>query len=146
MKDANMVNQMRIPFALYYKKSYTWLLLIGMIILSSCTSNENRAEEILAGTWIRLDGTYRIHILEVKPKGELVARYFNPEPINISRASWRFEEDILKVFIEFQDVNYPGSRYHLTYNEKTGRLDATYYQAVDKINYDNLHFIKEQDK
>ena len=60
------------------------------------------------------------------------AGYFNPRPINVSRAEALQEGQDVKVFLELQDVNYPGSIYHLTYDPKSDQLKGTYFQAALK--------------
>jgi hypothetical protein len=44
--------------------------------------------------------------------------------------------ETLRVFIELQDVNYPGSTYQLTYDPAADRLTGTYYQAMLKESYE----------
>ena len=69
----------------------------------------------LKGKWLRPDGGYVIEIKSAESDGKLNAGYFNPSPIHVAKAEARQEGNNLKVFIELQDVNYPGSTYTLTY-------------------------------
>jgi len=71
--------------------------------------------ERLVGRWLRPDGGYVLDIRRAQVDGRLDASYFNPRPINVSRAEWRREGGQLRVFIELRDVNYPGSTYTLGY-------------------------------
>jgi len=82
------------------------------------------------------DGTYKIVIEEVKEDGELVAKYLNPDPINIGRSGWRNQDDKLEIYIELRDENYPGSIYQLTYNENTKTIFGTYYLALTRQTYE----------
>jgi hypothetical protein len=84
----------------------------------------------LAGTWMRPDGGYVLELKEVRSNGGLKARYYNPKQINVAKAEWRRTGDLLQVFIELRDVNYPGSTYTLVYSQETDRLEGYYYQAL----------------
>ena len=72
----------------------------------------------LKGRWLRPDGGYVLEIAEIDVGGKMIARYFNPRPINVSRAEAAQEGTTTKVFIELRDTNYPGSTYTLTYDPK----------------------------
>jgi len=53
------------------------------------------------------------------PSGKLDVAYFNPNPINVSRAAaWR-DKGATRVVIELRDVNYPGCTYTLEHNPQT---------------------------
>jgi hypothetical protein len=58
------------------------------------------------------------------------AAYYNPRPINVSKAQATQEAATLKVFIELRDTGYPGSTYTLIYDPKNDRLGGVYYQAA----------------
>jgi hypothetical protein len=83
----------------------------------------------LLGRWLRPDGGYVIEIQRIGANGRLDAAYFNPHPINVSRAEASHEENEIKVFIELQDVGYPGSIYHLVYDPQGDVLSGTYFHA-----------------
>lgn len=84
----------------------------------------------LAGRWQRPDGGYVLELTGIGPEGQVKAAYFNPQPINVSRSHWQMKDNRLKVFVELRDVNYPGSRYTLTYQPERNRLYGIYYQAT----------------
>jgi hypothetical protein len=84
----------------------------------------------LQGRWQRPDGGYLLEIREIEGSGKLVAAYFNPRPINVSRAEASQEGTTTKVFIELRDTNYPGSTYTLTYDPEDDQLKGTYFQAA----------------
>jgi len=84
----------------------------------------------LKGRWMRLDGGYILSVKDVDPGGKMDAAYYNPRPINVSKAQATQEAATLKVFIELRDAGYPGSTYTLTYDPKTDRLGGVYYQAA----------------
>jgi hypothetical protein len=85
---------------------------------------------VLRGRWMRLDGGYILSVKDVDPGGKMEAAYYNPRPINISKAQVTREGSTMKVFIELRDTGYPGSTYTLTYDAKTDRLGGMYYQAA----------------
>jgi len=84
----------------------------------------------LAGKWIRADGGYVLEMSDIGFSGTLTASYFNPRPINVSRAAWRLEEGYVVVYVELRDVNYPGSTYTLAHFPDRNVLAGYYYQAV----------------
>jgi hypothetical protein len=84
----------------------------------------------LKGRWRRPDGGYVLEIREIDASGKMVAAYFNPRPINVSRAEASQEGTTTKVFIELRDKNYPGSTYTLTYDPGSDQLKGTYFQAA----------------
>ena len=78
------------------------------------TATENKGKsgfEALVGRWLRPDGGYIIQIRSVDGSGKMEAGYFNPRPINVSKAQASEESGKLKVFVELSDVGYPGSTY-----------------------------------
>ena len=92
--------------------------------------------EILEGRWLRPDGGYIIQIRSIDASGKMEAGYFNPRPINVSKAQAAKEGGKTKVFIELSDVGYPGSTYTLTYDPKDDVLRGVYYQAAVKQSFD----------
>lgn len=85
--------------------------------------------QTLIGRWLRPDGGYIIEIRGVNNQGGLDAGYLNPRPIHVSRAEASKEGSMTKVFIELQDVGYPGSTYNLIYDPGREALLGIYYQA-----------------
>jgi hypothetical protein len=84
----------------------------------------------LLGRWLRPDGGYVIEIRKIGANNKLDAGYFNPGPIHVSRAEASREGDKIKIFVELQDVGYPGSTYTLTYDQQRDLLTGTYFQAA----------------
>jgi hypothetical protein len=98
---------------------------------------EGKAEfDRLKGRWLRPDGGYVLEIRAIDASGKMVAAYFNPRPINISRAEASQEGTTTQVFIELRDTNYPGSTYTLTYDPQTDQLKGVYFQAALKQSFD----------
>jgi hypothetical protein len=90
----------------------------------------------LVGRWGRLDGDYVLDIKSVDGSGKADVAYFNPNPINVSRAAaWR-DKGVSKVVVELRDVNYPGCTYNLEYNPQTDQLSGQYYQAAIQETYE----------
>ncbi len=90
----------------------------------------------LVGRWLRPDGGYVLELSDPAPDGLLKAAYFNPRPINVSRAEWKVQGDHLRAFVELRDEHYPGSTYTLTYRPATDRLVGIYFQATLRQQYD----------
>jgi hypothetical protein len=94
------------------------VLIILIINKSEVTSPSNigAADKILLiGSWLRTDASYLIKINKVNEEGTLDAQYFNPKSINVGSANWEDSYGNLKIVIELQDINYPGSTYTLNY-------------------------------
>jgi hypothetical protein len=90
----------------------------------------------LVGKWQRPDGGYVVDIRGVDPSGKLDVGYYNPNPINVSRAAaWR-DKGATKLVIELRDVNYPGSTYTLELNPQTDQLFGQYFQAALRETYE----------
>jgi hypothetical protein len=97
----------------------------------------------LKGRWLRPDGGYVIDISEIDASGKMVARYFNPRPINVSRAEAAQEGTTITVFIELRDTNYPGSTYTLAYDPQSDQLKGVYFQAALQQSFDVV-FVRMQ--
>jgi hypothetical protein len=123
----------------------------ALLVATDCTAESKKQTatetkgksgfEILAGRWLRPDGGYIIQIQSIEAGGKMVAGYFNPRPINVSKAQATKESGKIKVFVELSDVGYPGSTYTLTYDPKEDVLRGVYYQAAVKQSYD-VHFTR----
>jgi hypothetical protein len=84
----------------------------------------------LKGQWLRPDGGYIIEIQSIEAGGKVQAGYYNPKPIRVSRATAGQEGEAATLFIELNDVGYPGSTYTLNYDSANDRLLGIYYQAA----------------
>jgi uncharacterized protein (DUF2147 family) len=99
----------------------------------------------LVGKWQRPDGGYVIEIKNVDPIGKLQVAYFNPNPINVSRAAAYQKDGGVKVFVELRDINYPGSTYDLAYDPQSDQLFGQYFQAALQQTFDvTFARLKEQ--
>jgi hypothetical protein len=78
------------------------------------------------GTWLRSDGTYRVEIEAGETVGTVVARYFNPEPINVESAVFDAVEGQPRLEFVLRDEGYPGSAYRLIYLAERRVLVGTY--------------------
>ena len=131
----------------------TLILLVFWLSLSWVTSAESGKDGRpnptktdygrIEGKWLRPDGGYVLELRDVKSEGKLKATYFNPRPINVGKAEWRNMDDRIQVFVELQDVNYPGSTYMLVYDPEHDRLIGYYYQAVTKGTFEVVFVRKE---
>jgi len=121
------------------KNRQQWLAIVAltaltlMVAAASAWAFDYRP---LVGRWQRTDGGYVIEIQRVATDGAMAAAYFNPRPINVSRAKASEFKDHLKVEVELRDTGYPGSSYTLLYDPDKDALLGIYYQAVQKQNFD----------
>ena len=92
--------------------------------------------EVVKGRWVRPDGGYIIIIKGIDSIGRMDAAYFNPKPINVSKAEVTVQGRGLKVFVELSGAGYPGSTYTLTYEPRSDTLTGIYFQAVMQQQFD----------
>ncbi len=90
----------------------------------------------LLGKWERADGDYVLEIKGIDASGKMEVGYFNPNPINVSRAAALRESGTNKVFIELRDANYPGCTYTLAYEPSSDQLFGQYFQASMQQTFD----------
>ena len=103
----------------------------------SISSGTAVAFQKLTGRWLRPDGGYILEIKSVNDTtGQMDAGYFNPNPINVSKAEASRENATVKVFVELRAPNYPGSTYTLTYDPATDHLTGMYFKAALKQQFD----------
>ena len=103
----------------------------------------SKEEERISGKWLRPDGGYVLQLSEVKQDGTLKAAYFNPRLIHVAKAQWKRIADRIQVFVEFQDINYPGSTYTIIYDPKQDQFTGYYFQAALGQTFDVL-FVRKQ--
>ena len=94
------------------------------------------AFEKIKGKWIRPDGGYVLEFKQLLQNNSLDVAYFNPSPIHVGKARIYEERGFTKVFVELQDVNYPGSRYTLILNADKNQLVGNYFQATQQMDYE----------
>jgi hypothetical protein len=90
----------------------------------------------LAGHWWRADGGYLLAVDATRDDGSLAARYLNPRPIRVERATWRVDDGHLKLSVMLQDRGYPGSHYELTYEPGTDTLFGVYHHLGLKQSFE----------
>jgi hypothetical protein len=103
----------------------------------------NPGFEKLKGRWLRPDGGYIVEIRSVDETGKMDASYFNPKPINVSKAEAFLKGGVTTVFIELRDVNYPGSTYTLAYDPEHDQLSGVYFQALQQQSFE-VAFVRTQ--
>jgi len=81
---------------------------------------------------VRPDGGYILELREIKKDGSLNGSLLQSRPIKVFSAKWSRKGETINLFVELRDVNYPGSKYNLQYDPKSGYLKGTYFQAVEK--------------
>ena len=89
--------------------------------------------------------TYMIEIASVSPDGSLEAKYLNPQPIHVSKAEARRENDAIEVLVELTDQGYPGSYYRLTYSPAEDLLRGVYHHLGLQQNFDVTFFRLEEE-
>jgi hypothetical protein len=92
----------------------------------------------LIGDWVRPDGGYVISIRRIFPDGRAEAAYLNPRRVNVARAEATAAGDTARLFMELQDVGYPGSTYELVYDPQKDLLAGVYFQAAIGQRFDVL--------
>ena len=111
--------------------------LAGMFLLNASAFAQAQADFMtLKGRWVRNDGGYVIEIRSVEPGGRMQAAYYNPNPINVSRAEATRQGTAVLVFIELRAPGYPGSTYTLIHDTKNDELKGIYHQATLKQNFE----------
>jgi hypothetical protein len=90
----------------------------------------------LLGKWERPDGGYVLEIKAVDSSGKVEAAYYNPNPINVSRAAAYREKGASKLVLELRDVGYPGCTYTLEHNAQSDQLFGQYFQAAQQQTYE----------
>jgi len=95
-------------------------------------------KNLLTGDWLRSDAGYQIQLSSLGDGGKMIAAYFNPNEIHVEKAGWSADNGFLKVYVELNDKNYPGSNYDLIYMAEKDLLIGKYFQAVEGVTYDVL--------
>ena len=122
------------------------LIVIGLLILLWAAAIDTVCcadFRPLVGRWQRTDGGYVIEIGRIDADGKIAAGYFNPRPINVSRAKASMQKGYIKVEVELRDTGYPGSRYTLIYDQSKDRLFGFYYHVVSGQNFDVV-FVRQK--
>lgn len=138
------------------KNKITYILAAAFILIGAAvfflvnnesgTSTSGRKEvdkNLLIGDWVRTDAQYLIRITNLNDDGTMTAQYFNPNPINVGSANWEESYGNLKAIVELRDVNYPGSKYSLSYLPDKDMLAGEYFQAVEGLTF-YVEFIRKK--
>ncbi len=132
-----------------------WLAAVGLLLVIALVAavllidwSGERAPSVsdaqrLVGRWVRQDGDYVLDIRDVAADGQAQAGYFNPKPIHVAQARVKQQGASVGIFIELQDVGYPGSTYTLTYDAPHDELQGTDFQAAANQQFP-VSFIREK--
>ena len=118
------------------------VIFLTLVVKMDCGLSGNSAAAAepdpskLIGRWLRPDGGYLLDLSDPAPDGRLKAAYFNPRPINVSRARWQMKDGYVMVLVELNDVNYAGSTYLLAYDPDKDQLVGIYFQATLKQQFE----------
>jgi len=110
---------------------------------ASAAEDTSRHYLPLLGEWRRPDGGYVLSVQRIAGDGGATVEYFNPRPIRVARAEARQEGDLVGLFVEFDDVGYPGSTYTLGYDAASDQLRGIYYQAVQRAQF-QVSFVRRR--
>ena len=142
MMKSKQKTQAQTAEARCFRRRLAGLILLAVIILAVNLTFETIASASeakvskLAGRWVRTDGGYVLELKDIAANGKLKAAYFNPRPINVSKAEWQSKDGYSSVFVELRDTNYLGSTYTLAYNPSTDSLVGIYFQATLKQQFE----------
>ncbi len=126
-----------------YKIIFTILFLSLFIFIHDWQSQSAKAaHKVLIARWVRPDGGYTLLIKAVNDDRSIDAAYFNPNPINVSKAQVSNESDKVNILVELRDIGYPGSYYTLVYDPDSNRLTGVYHHLVLKQNFD-VYFVRK---
>jgi hypothetical protein len=156
--EPNPARRRRFPISLRSPSPVAFAVAVACALAVSCTKKEDSPQAgtapesmgtnvasaaavrpefaKLPGKWERPDGGYVLEIKGVDPSGTMQAAYFNPNPINVSRAAALYKDGAAKVIVELRDVNYPGCTYDLTYDPQSDQLYGQYFQASMQQTFD----------
>jgi hypothetical protein len=121
------------------KAKFILLSLLFLFSFSVCAQSQYAQ---IIGTWVRPDGGYTLDIKDVSGDGKMDASYFNPNPINVAVAQATIESEKINVFVELQDIGYPGSNYTLVYDPDTDCLIGVYHHLVINQDFD-VYFVRK---
>jgi len=112
-------------------------MLVGSVAVVSLLLLRGTGTDLqkIQGKWLRTDGGYILEVRSIAEDGTMDAGYYNPKPINVSEAKATQNNDLVKVFVELRDVNYPGSTYTLEYDPDDDVFKGIYFQAVQKQSF-----------
>lgn len=86
-------------------------------------------KKLVEGSWVRFDAPYVI-VLSPNQNGELLATYFNPQPIRVEKTETAEKDGLLYILVRLRDVHYEGSFYLLSYERAKDLLLGSYFHAA----------------
>ena len=122
-------------------KHITQLFIIFLFTASAFLVHSQSAEtdyQKIIGRWVRSDGGYVLDLKKVRFDESIEVAYFNPNPINVSRAEAKSQDGEIYIYIELRDVGYPGSNYKLIYKSEIDSLIGIYHHAGIKQDFEVL--------
>jgi hypothetical protein len=108
----------------------------GFLLIFPAVAQAQADFMALKGRWVRTDGGYVIDVRHVDAGGRMQAAYYNPNPINVSRAEAARAGAAVTVFIELRAPGYPGSTYTLIHDPKSDLLKGVYHHAGLQQNFE----------
>jgi len=113
-----------------------FILACGLLLSPPAFAQAQADFMALRGRWVRTDGGYVIEVRNVDAGGRIQAAYYNPNPINVSRAEAARTGAAVTVFLELRSPGYPGSTYTLIHDPKSDELKGIYHHAGLQQNFE----------
>ena len=144
-----MPNSKKVLIRLEHGKRRSFLLFVGVAFLSFLAGGVSAGNSVqpiepmsLVDRWVRPDGSYILELREFGTDGSLVAAYYNPKPIHVSKTDAVEQGGMVQVMIELQDVGYPGSTYVLRYKRAQDTLQGIYFHPASQQSYE-VGFVRQ---
>jgi hypothetical protein len=106
---------------------------------------DQQARDALVGWWLRHDQSYMMVLDAIAEDGSAEARYFNPAPVNVSKAEVWLEGDLIRLRLELTDRNYPGNYYELGYIPDRDTWVGLYHHLGNDEIYE-VYFVRFEDE
>ena len=81
----------------------------------------------------------------IDERGQVAARYLNPQPINVSKAESWVEDGTVHLLLELTDQNYPGNYYELNYQPDQDLWLGLYHHLGIGQDYE-VYFVRFEDE
>jgi hypothetical protein len=104
-----------------------------------------QARDALVGWWLRHDQSYMMVLDAIADDGSAEARYFNPAPVNVSKAEVWLDDDLIRLRLELTDRHYPGNYYELGYVPDRDTWVGLYHHLGKEETYE-VYFVRFEDE
>jgi hypothetical protein len=87
--------------------------------------------QVLKGRWRAQDARGVIDIQHIDPTGSMEVQYFDPEPVQVTKAQAARDGQLTKILLKLSNPSSPCCIYDLTYDSGSDRLKGVYWQKTD---------------